>query len=252
MRFLYLIFLSFSITSLTYSQSPQQIAGELLASTVILEMRDVSGRTSHGTGFFIGPGIVATNAHVIATAQHGVARLVNTHTPMTIHGYIALDTDTDLAVLVVSDESVPSVSIGDSDTVRIGDLVYTLGNPQGLEGTFSEGRISSIREIPDITGKVIQFTAAISHGSSGGALVNRSGQVIGIVSQTRHDGQNLNFAIPINQLKRVMETATKITPLSHQQAQTRQKHQQNTHPIIIFILTSLIAFCLLHFLPSVQ
>ena len=241
----------FCCMTAAYCQSPQVIAQELLDSTVMLEMRNASGRTSHATGFFIGPGIVATNAHVIDTAQHGIARLVNTHTPMTIHGYIAHDTDTDLAVLVVSDDTVPSVSIGDSDTVRIGDQVYTLGNPQGLEGTFSEGRISSIREIPDIKGKVIQFTAAISHGSSGGALVNRSGQVIGIASQTRHDGQNLNFAIPINQLKRVMETPTRITPLAHQQAQTQQKHQ-HTHPILIFILTAGIAFGVLHFLPSVK
>ena len=251
MRFLCFIFLLLFLTSIAYAQSPQSIAQELLASTVMLEMRNASGRTSHGTGFFIGRGIVATNAHVIDTAQHGIARLVNTHTSMTIHGYIARDTDTDLAVLVVSDERIQPVSIGDSDTVRVGDLVYTVGNPQGLEGTFSEGRISSIREIPDIKGKVIQFTAAISHGSSGGALVNQSGQVIGIASQTRHDGQNLNFAIPINQLKRVMESATTLTPLHQQDTQT-EAQPQNTHPILIFILTGGIAFGVLYFLPSVK
>lgn len=251
MRFLSFIFLLLLLTSFVYAQSPQSIAQELLASTVILEMRDASGRVSHATGFFIGPGIVATNAHVVDTAQHGIARLVNTHTPITIHGYIARDKSTDLAVLVVSDDTVPPVSIGDSDTVRIGDPVYTLGNPQGLEGTFSEGRISSIREIPDIKGKVIQFTAAISHGSSGGALVNRSGQVIGIASQTRHDGQNLNFAIPINQLKLVMERATDLTPLHPQYTQTQHPQHKKTHPIIIFMLTGGIALCVLHFLPTI-
>ena len=249
-RFLCFIFCFCCMTS-AYCQSAQVIASELLASTVMLELRDASGRPSHGTGFFIGTGIVATNAHVIDTAVSGSARLVNTHTSMTIHGYIALDTDTDVAVLVVSDDTVPSVSIGDSDTVRIGDLVYTVGNPRGLEGTFSEGRISSIREIPDIKGKVIQFTAAISHGSSGGALVNQSGQVIGIASQTRHDGQNLNFAIPINQLKRVMESATTLTPL-HQQDTRTEAQPQNTQPILIFILTGVIGFGVLYFLPSVK
>lgn len=245
----FILFLCF--IGIVYCQSPQSIAQELLASTVMLEMRNASGRISHATGFSIGPGIVATNAHVIDNVVSGVARLVNIQTPMTIHGYIALNRDTDLAVLVVSDENVPPVSIGDSDSVQIGDLVYTLGNPQGLEGTFSDGRISSIREIPGIQGKVIQFTAAISHGSSGGALVNRSGQVIGIASQTRHDGQNLNFAIPINQLKRVMQNQTELTPLSPQDTQA-QDPQRTTGTLIIFIVSGVIAFGVLHFLPSVK
>ena len=173
MRCLCFIFLFLFLTSLTSAQSPQSIAQELLTATVMLEMRDASGRTSHSTGFFIGPGIVATNAHVIDTAQHGIARLVHTHTPITIHGYIARDTDTDLAVLVVSDDTVPSVSMGDSDTIRIGDQVYTLGNPQGLEGTFSESRIDCPNCLPVLLMKLAIGQAYIIALSLCIAIANR-------------------------------------------------------------------------------
>ena len=215
-------------------------------------MTQQNGRDTHGSGFFIGEGLVATNAHVIDTAIRGTARLVQTQQTMDIEGYIAIDTNTDLAVLKVSNNTAPALTLGDSDTIRIGDLIYTLGNPQGLEGTFSEGRISNmLLDIPGIEGKVIQFTAPISQASSGGAIVNTHGEVIGIASQTRYDGQNLNFAIPVNALKQLMETATSITPLSQQRhhKQTAEQKMNPTTSILNFIILSAIAFGVLHFLP---
>ena len=106
-------------------------------------------------------------------------------------------------------------------------------------------------DIPGIAGKVIQFTAPISGGSSGGAIVNQHAEVIGIASQTRYDGQNLNFAIPVNALKRLMDTATTLTPLSEQPHHHKTAEHIKQTPILMinFIILSAIAFGLLHLLP---
>ena len=249
---LFILLLIFLSTRLVYPQSPQAIAQELAASTVILEITQQNGRDTHGTGFFIGAGLIATNAHVIDNAKKATARLVQTQQPIEVEGYIAIDTDTDLAVIKAANDTAPALALGDSDTIRIGDLIYTLGNPSGLEGTFSEGRISNLlMDIPGIKGKVIQFTAPISGGSSGGAVVNQHAEVIGIASQTRYDGQNLNFAIPVNALKRLMETATTLKPLSEQPHHRKNAEQIQDTPTLIlhFIILSAIAFGVLHFLP---
>ena len=154
---LFILLLSYGVAN---AQSPQSIAQELAASTVILEITQQDGRDTHGTGFFIGEGLIATNAHVIDNAAKATARLVQKQHTMHIEGYIAIDTDTDLAVIKTSNTEAPDLTLGNSDTIRIGDLIYTLGNPSGLEGTFSEGRVSNLLiGIPGIKGKVIQFTA---------------------------------------------------------------------------------------------
>jgi len=248
MKHLSTLFLLLILSTTTHAQSPQVIAQKLYHATMILEMTDNNGRTSHGTAFVIGEGLVATNAHVIDNAQTGIARLVQKPQPILIEGFIAMDTDTDLAVLKVSNTNAPALTLGDSDTIRRGDVIYTLGNPHGLEGTFSEGRVSNIlHERPGLRGKVIQFTAPISRGSSGGAVVNQKGEVIAIVAQTQDDGQNLNFAVPVNALKRLMENATHLTPISQQKTQTPKTKQKNN--LINFIILAASAFGVLHVLP---
>ena len=87
-----------------------------------------------------------------------------------------------------------------------------MGNPRGLEGTFSQGIISSIRKVG--TDKILQLTAPISPGSSGGPVLNDKGQVIGVSVATFRGGQNLNFAIPSNYLKKLIEHIGPAKPLS--------------------------------------
>ena len=91
------------------------------------------------------------------------------------------------------------VSLGNSDFAQVGETVYAVGNPRGLEGTFSQGIISSIRPVG--SDKLIQITAPLSPGSSGGPVLNRKGEVIGVSVFTIRNGQNLNFAIPSNYVK---------------------------------------------------
>lgn len=188
----------------TNAQSPQQIAKKALASTVLLVMEDTNGQPlSLGSGFFVRNDQVATNLHVVKGASRGYARLVSQKTKYNIEGITAVDAERDLIILKVSISGAQVISLGDSDTVQVGSPIYAVGNPRGLEGTFSQGIISSIRKVG--IDKLLQLTAPISPGSSGGPVLNNKGQVIGVSVATFRGGQNLNFAIPSNYLKKLME-----------------------------------------------
>ena len=182
------------------AQTPQQIAKKAFGSTVLLVMEDANGQPlSIGSGFFVRNGQIATNLHVVEGAARGYAKLVGQKTKYDIEGITAIDPQRDLVILKVSAFGLQVLSLGDSDTVQVGESVYAVGNPKGLEGTFSQGIISSIREVG--TDKLLQITAPISPGSSGGPVLNGVSDVIGVSVATFHGGQNLNFAIPSNYLK---------------------------------------------------
>lgn len=206
------LLLFFGITAAN-AQNPQQIAKKALVSTVLLVMEDANGQPlSLGSGFFVRNGQVATNLHVVKGAARGYAKLVSQKTKYDIEGITAVDAERDLVILKISVPGAQVISLGDSDTVQIGSPIYAVGNPRGLEGTFSQGIISSIRKVG--TDKLLQLTAPISPGSSGGPVLNDKGQVIGVSVATFRGGQNLNFAIPSNYLKKLMEQIGPAKPLS--------------------------------------
>ena len=184
-----------------------RIAEDALASTVFLQMD-----SGYGSGFLVAPGRVATNLHVIHNAITGTARLVNQTDSIKIEGYTAIDFEQDLIILDVPDLDAPPLPLGDSEDVKIGETVYAVGNPKEFEGTFSEGNISGIRK--DANGELLQITAPISPGSSGGPVLNKNGKVIG-VSVASGPGQNLNFAIPAKYLKTLIKKQKKTDDLSN-------------------------------------
>lgn len=193
------------------AQSPQQIAKKALASTVLLVMEDANGQPlSLGSGFFVRNGQLATNLHVVKGASRGYAKLVSQKTKYDIEGITAVDAERDLVILKISVPGAQLIPLGDSDTVQIGTPIYAVGNPRGLEGTFSQGIISSIRKVG--MDKILQLTAPISPGSSGGPVLNNKGQVIGVSVATFRGGQNLNFAIPSNYLKKLMKQVGPAEP----------------------------------------
>ena len=195
------------------AQTPQQIAKKAFGSTVLLVMEDANGQTiSLGSGFFVRNGQIATNLHVVESAARGYAKLVGQKTKYDIEGITAIDPQRDLVILKVSALGQQVLSLGDSDAVQVGESVYAVGNPRGLEGTFSQGIISSIREVG--TDKLLQITAPISPGSSGGPVLNGVSDVIGVSVATFHGGQNLNFAIPSNYLKALVAKVGAAKPLS--------------------------------------
>ena len=201
----------------TPAQTVPQIAEKALAATVSLEMRDKNGALlSRGSGFFVRSNLIATNYHVIEGAARGTAKLVDRYRAYTIEGITATDKTNDLVLLKVSVYGINPLPLGDSNTVRIGEKIYVAGNPLGLEGTVSDGIISSRRD--RYTKERLQMTAPISPGSSGGPVLNRKGKVIGVSVATFRalEAQNLNFAIPSNYLKALLNRSGIAKPFSQQ------------------------------------
>jgi S1-C subfamily serine protease len=195
------------------AQSVQQIAKKAFMSTVLLVMEDANGRpTSLGSGFFVLQEVVATNLHVVEGASSGYVKAVGQKPKNNIEGIVGVDTERDLVLLKVSGAHGVPLSLGNSDGIEVGETVYAMGNPQGLEGTFSQGIVSSIREVG--TDKLLQITAPISPGSSGGPVLNAKGEAIGVSVATFKGGQNLNFAIPSNYLKRLLANSRAPTALA--------------------------------------
>ena len=210
--FIGLTLLLFCGITVAKAQNPQQIAKKALASTVLLLMEDTNGQPlTLGSGFFVRNNQVATNLHVVKGASRGYAKLVGQKTKYDIEGITAVDVEHDLVILKISVPGAQVIPLGDSDTVQVGAPIYAVGNPRGLEGTFSQGIISSIRKVG--IDKILQLTAAISPGSSGGPVLNDKGQVIGVSVATFRSGQNLNFAIPSNYLEKLMEQIGPVKPL---------------------------------------
>ena len=194
-----------------------QIAKKALAATIYLEMQDNNGTViSRGSGFFVQSNLIATNYHVIEGAARGTAKLVDRYRTYTIEGITATDKTNDLVLLKVSVYGINPLPLGDSNTVRIGEKIYVAGNPLGLEGTVSDGIISSRRD--RYTKERLQMTAPISPGSSGGPVLNRKGKVIGVSVATFRalEAQNLNFAIPSNYLKALLNRSGIAKPFSQQ------------------------------------
>jgi S1-C subfamily serine protease len=191
---------------------PAEIAKRSLPSVVLLVMEDSHGQPlGMGSGFLVAPGMVATNAHVVGKAARGYAKLTGQSDVCDVKGYFSIDNKCDLCLLSVPDLVAEPLPIGNPNEVAIGDEIYAVGNPQGLEGTFSAGIVSAIRHLDQET--VLQITAPISPGSSGGPVLNKFGQVIGIATAIMSGGQNLNFAIPANYLSELEQISQEVHSL---------------------------------------
>lgn len=194
----------------TYAQTTQEIAKKAFKSTVLIVMEDNSGQPmSLGSGFFVRNGEIVSNLHVVKGASRGYVKIVGQKSKYNIDGITGIDQERDLVILKVSAGKNSPLTIGNSDKVEVGESVFAVGNPEGLEGTFSQGIVSSIREVG--SNKLLQITAPISPGSSGGPVLNSRGEVIGVSVATYREGQNLNFAIPSNYVKSLLLTANKLT-----------------------------------------
>lgn len=186
----------------------EELAKKTLDATVHLVMVDANGdESSAGNGFFVNQNLIATNFHVIDGFTRGAAKLVGQNTVFPVERISVVDKKHDLAILRVSSPGIEPLPLGNSDAVEIGDTVYAAGYPPQLEATFSHGLISAIRSEGNkqTRGKLLQITAPISLGSSGGPVINDSGEVIGISAGHRAGRLNLNYAIPVNYLKALID-----------------------------------------------
>ena len=177
----------------TGPRTGDQVFAEVSHSIVrIVVLDEANNPIGGGSGVVINRATVITNCHVALKGPIVEVRAGKDSFPATV----ALADETyDLCQLSVAGGfSAPAVEVGNMQYVRTGQKVFAIGAPQGLDLTISEGIVSSIRETS--LGKILQTTAAISPGSSGGGLFNLSGQLIGITTFQHRSGQNLNFAVP--------------------------------------------------------
>jgi tetratricopeptide (TPR) repeat protein len=172
--------------------APQQLFARVAPSVFIVEALGASGQPiASGSGIALSPTEVVTNRHVI---EDGITLRIRQGAKTWPAIITHLDSDHDLCELEADGLRAKPAEIRNSSTIKVGERVYAIGAPEGLELTFSEGLISGIREYRD--GRVIQTSAAISHGSSGGGLFDVNGRLVGITTFTLMEGQNLNFALP--------------------------------------------------------
>jgi len=165
-----------------------------------------------GTGIVLtSDGYLLTNAHVIAGATSASAVLADGETQEAL--LVGEDEEMDLAVLKIDRTGLTPAQFGDSDLLRVGDVAYVIGNPLGeeLRGTMTDGIISSVRRRLEVRGEemdLIQTTAAINAGNSGGALLNSSGQVVGVTNMKLVSPfvtiEGLGFAIPASTVQAVV------------------------------------------------
>jgi S1-C subfamily serine protease len=186
--------------------TPDALFARCSPSVVQVQVQDHRGRDiTAGSGFVVAPGLVVTNLHVLKEG-HTAHVVFSEQRKLPIAGLAAINEEADLAILKVYDRfSTPALELAGRELPAVGTKVYAIGNPQGLANTLSDGLVSGHQETPRLRIKMIQTTAPISPGSSGGPLFQPDGKVIGVTTLSRVDGQNLNFAVPAFHVTRLIQ-----------------------------------------------
>ena len=195
----------------------QEIYQKVNPSTVTVLTGNRDGSAMVGTGvIFTEDGFILTNAHVIAGGSECYVVLDTGEDYRAC--LLGLDEEKDLAVIKIAASGLPAAEFGDSDALTVGDPVYAIGNPLGVElrGTLTNGIVSAINRDVEMQGRtmtMIQTNAALNNGNSGGPLINSYGQVIGIntmkmsnssLSEDEATVEGLGFALPISSVSFVV------------------------------------------------
>ena len=184
-----------------------EVTTEIVETNAFMQQYTASGA---GSGVIVtSDGYIVTNNHVIEDASRITVTLKNGESYDA--ELVGTDETTDLAVLKIDATDLQSATLGDSDSIQVGEMAVAIGNPLGeLGGTVTEGIISALDREITIDGQqmtLLQTDAAVNPGNSGGGLFNSKGELIGIVNaKTSSSGiEGLGFAIPINTAKPVIE-----------------------------------------------
>lgn len=214
-----------------YSDTGVGVAAKIQPSVVGIKVeytvnslfsRQPSTASAEGSGVIISEaGYILTNNHIVNTSSSSSYYAISEATSVSVYLYgddteykatiVGTDSETDLAVIKIEKTGLTAATLGNSDSVKVGEFAMAAGNPLGMQNSITCGVISAVnREVTDSDGKkyvLIQTDAAINSGNSGGALVNSNGEVIGIntlkLSGTGIEG--MSFAIPINNTKDIAE-----------------------------------------------
>jgi hypothetical protein len=179
---------------------PQAIAAKASPAVVRIQALDASGKvTSQGSGFVVtADGTLVTNYHVVEGAAGLRVHLASGETYDNVY-FLTADARRDLAVLRIPLEGAAALRLGSDAALAVGERVYAMGAPMGLEGTFSDGLVSAKRTVGGL--QLVQVTAPISHGSSGGPILNQRGEAVAVATLLVEEGQNLNLAVPARYIR---------------------------------------------------
>lgn len=199
------------------TKSPSEIAREQSQAVVVIEALDERGSVlKQGSGFIVTPnGAIVSNLHVVRGAFSLRVKLPTGDIYKTTD-LVDVDDAKDIAILKIKGFKLPVISLGDSDKAEVGDPIVVISSPEGLTNSLTTGVISGVRRLE--THRVFQITAPISQGSSGGALFNSGGEVIGVVTSLLKSGQNINFAVPVNYARGMISDQVATTLASLQSA----------------------------------
>ena len=186
----------------------EEIAEKIGPCVVNIKALNDSGSGGLGSGvIFSEDGFIITNDHVIRGKTSSIEIHLSDKRVLNAK-LVATDSRMDLAVLKIEGDNLQAVKFGDSDEVKKGSSVVAIGNPRGLENSVTVGHISNLNmdvneELSTI--RCLQTDAAINPGNSGGALLNEYGDLIGINVMIKLNSENIGFAIPSNDVKRIAE-----------------------------------------------
>ncbi len=194
-----------------------EVAKRVSPSVVVIHGKTDSGDVL-GSGFVISmDGKIVTNFHVIKDLNTAAVQLTNGDLFDSV-SVLATDERRDIAILKIAGFNLPALELGDSDSLMVGEPLVIVGSPKGLDGTVTAGILSSVRDSGEGF-RVLQTDAAVNPGNSGGPLVNAKGQAIGIVSFKLRSAESLNFAIPINYLRGILNNLHEPMTLSQMRKQ---------------------------------
>ena len=200
-----------------HAKTASEVYEQAARSTVVVENINSQGKAQGmGSGVALPDGDVVTNCHVVKGFSRLKVRIGNKEHPATLR---YSDWDRDVCSLSVAGLSAPAVVVGNSKTLKVGAKVYAVGAPKGLSLTLSDGIVSSLRPVDG--GHYIQTTAAISPGSSGGGLFDENGALVGLTTFYLAEGQNLNFAVPVEWVKDLAQRSTKAAATATTQPVTQ-------------------------------
>ncbi len=199
-------------SSPVFGESVKNIYAGSRSSVVLIITYDSSNLPlSIGSGFFSGEKEITTNFHVIDGSSKIICRVIGEQKSRPVINVKSVSKSLDLALLEV-DAAGPVLSIREGGAPDVGEKVVVIGNPRGLEGSLSEGIVSGLRQIGDFS--MIQITAPISPGSSGGPVLDDSGRVVGVATMTLLESQNLNFAVPASLIAQLRSKGAKWEPVA--------------------------------------